>query len=324
MSLTRRNFLQRTAIGGAVVASGVTLGSGCGNDVIAAPIVDAEVEDADVLNQKTYGTVALSLNLISDLVPVGGAVTVRVAEPKTPATLRGYTLPDPPHLLVVHRGQIGEPDEWIAVDSSCPHAGCPLGYSASADRILCPCHSSQFRAVPDPTSLTSCVGEVLHLPARQGPTPYQVGLDPDDPSILRVDLRVVNSCGTVRLPAIVGGKLTLMVAQYPMLSSVGGSIIGRPLGANNAIAVVRVAATSDASAFAALSAVCTHLGCTVSYSDGSAPTSCGAVPAGGGFYCSCHCSQFALDGTVRVGPASRALTRYAIAFDGTTLVITLA
>ncbi len=320
-ALTRRRFLQRTAVGGAVVAGGLQLG-GCGNDVIAAPIVDAAIED-DPTDSKTFGTVRLKLATVPDLVAVGGAVTVRLAPPTSPASLRPYTLPDPPHLLVVHRGQIGVDDEYIAVASACPHAGCPLGYSPAADQIECPCHSSRFRAVPDPTNPASCVGEVLHAPARQGPTPYQVALDGKDPSVLVIDLRIVDSCGTVRLPAVAGGKLMVPIAQYPMLAQSGGSVIGRPTGSASAIAIVRVADSSDASAFVALSAVCTHLGCTVAYAGAPASTSCGMVP-GGGFWCSCHCSQFALDGSVRQGPASQPLPKYAVAFDGATLTITIA
>lgn len=321
MSLTRRTFLSRTAIGGAVVASGVTVGSGCGNDVQAAPIVHAAVEE-DITDATTFGTVRLDLRQVSDLVAVGGAVTVQLAPVTTAPELRTFVLPDPPHLLVVHRGNIGAPDEYIAVASACPHAGCPLGYSQIEDKILCPCHSSKFRAVADPMNPASCVGEVLHAPARQGPTPYQCALDPADPHYLVVDLRIVDSCGTVRLPAVVGKTLTIPVAQYPMLSAAGGALVGRPKGSSSAIAIVRVSDAGDAGAFVALSAICTHLGCTVAYGAAGAATSCGALP-GAGFWCSCHCSQFALDGSVRVGPASKPLPSYGVAFDGTTLTITL-
>ncbi|HEY8678334.1 MAG TPA: ubiquinol-cytochrome c reductase iron-sulfur subunit [Candidatus Dormibacteraeota bacterium] len=48
----------------------------------------------------------------------------------------------------------------------------------------------------------------------------------------------------------------------------------------------------------ALSARCTHLGCTVHW-----------VPADNRFRCPCHGSQFAADGTVLHGPAQRPLDR---------------
>lgn len=50
----------------------------------------------------------------------------------------------------------------------------------------------------------------------------------------------------------------------------------------------------DAQAVYALSAVCTHLGCTVARTPD-------------GFECPCHGSRFDQDGTVRAGPAPRAL-----------------
>ena len=48
--------------------------------------------------------------------------------------------------------------------------------------------------------------------------------------------------------------------------------------------------------FAAASAVCTHLGCTVNY-----------FQSDGRFHCPCHGSIFAADGTVQHGPAPRPL-----------------
>ncbi len=50
----------------------------------------------------------------------------------------------------------------------------------------------------------------------------------------------------------------------------------------------------DAQGIYALSAVCTHLGCTVTRSPD-------------GFECPCHGSRFGSDGAVRAGPAPRAL-----------------
>jgi len=315
MSVTRRRFLQQTAAGSAAFVAVGRL-AGCGNAVDPAPLVHGEVND-DPTDASGYGTVRLQL---SDLGLVGGAVTVQLAPLDPPDRLRPFKLPPDGRLLVVHRGQIGVDDSYVAVDSSCPHAGCPLGYSQANDAIECPCHSSTFRARVD--GPRTCVGEMMHGPARQDVTAYQVALA-DDLETVVVDLKVVNGCDTVRLPAVVGGKLTLAVADYPTLQMAGGSIIGRPTGSANAVAVVRISGAADASAFVALSAVCTHLGCTVSYADAGTMTACGTVP-GAGFWCSCHCSQFAIDGSVLVGPASMPLPKYALSFDGATLTITIA
>lgn len=309
MAISRRDFIQRSA----VVVGGVTLAGGCGNPVDAPPLTQATV-GWDPTDTKSFGTVRLDLTAVADLALVGGAVTVQLDADPHPENQKPFKMPAGGALLVVHRGQIGAVDEYIAVDSACPHASCPLGYSAASDAIECPCHSSRFRA--SVAGIGTCVGEKMHGPARQDVNAYQTTLA--DLKTLLIDLKVINDCGTVRLPAIVGGKLTLTVAQYPPLTAVGGSIVGRPLGSASPVALVRTAANT----IAALSAVCTHLGCTVAYADGSSMTNCGAVP-GGGFWCSCHCSKFALDGTVLVGPASQPLKKYVTSFDGTTLTITI-
>jgi cytochrome b6-f complex iron-sulfur subunit len=52
---------------------------------------------------------------------------------------------------------------------------------------------------------------------------------------------------------------------------------------------------SDSGGLYAISAICTHLGCTV------------AAQEGGGFFCPCHGSRFGPSGTVVAGPAPRPL-----------------
>lgn len=59
----------------------------------------------------------------------------------------------------------------------------------------------------------------------------------------------------------------------------------------------------DKRGFRALSAVCTHLGCTVSTKRE-------------GYHCPCHGSLFAADGENLDGPAPRPLVWYALAFSG--------
>ncbi len=67
--------------------------------------------------------------------------------------------------------------------------------------------------------------------------------------------------------------------------------------------VVRKETAEDATVrFAAISMVCTHLGCTI-----------GAIT--GGFRCPCHGSQFDSDGRVMGGPAPRSLDWFAVAVD---------
>lgn len=64
--------------------------------------------------------------------------------------------------------------------------------------------------------------------------------------------------------------------------------------------------------FSALSSVCTHNGCRVSYSHGN-----GNLP------CPCHGSIFSTSGAVVEGPADTALKNYLITQEGDILTITL-
>jgi len=59
----------------------------------------------------------------------------------------------------------------------------------------------------------------------------------------------------------------------------------------------------DGGGFAAVSSICTHRACTVDL-------------GGPGLACPCHGSEYDREGKVVKGPASRALTRYAIRVSG--------
>jgi thiosulfate dehydrogenase [quinone] large subunit len=60
--------------------------------------------------------------------------------------------------------------QFQAYDSVCPHMGCTVGYSGSANLMVCPCHGSQFLA---------STGQVLSGPAPHGLTKLNVVLEPD-------------------------------------------------------------------------------------------------------------------------------------------------
>jgi cytochrome b6-f complex iron-sulfur subunit len=63
--------------------------------------------------------------------------------------------------------------------------------------------------------------------------------------------------------------------------------------------------------FIALSAICTHQSCTVSFN-----------PSTGNLPCPCHGSVYAQNGTVLNGPATRALTEYTVTKEGDILNVT--
>jgi Rieske Fe-S protein len=91
----------------------------------------------------------------------------------------------------------------------------------------------------------------------------------------------------------VDGQIELALVHYPELSEPGGSLTVLPDGQAEPVYVL---AQPDG-AFAALSPICTHLGCTVEI-------------AGERLVCPCHGSTYDRMGAVLQGPAERPLARY--------------
>jgi thiosulfate dehydrogenase [quinone] large subunit len=79
-------------------------------------------------------------------------------------TAATFTLPNGDPGIVVHT----KTGLWEAYDAVCPHMGCTVGYYASSDEFVCPCHGSTF-------NLTT--GAVLGGPAPHGLTKYTVTED---------------------------------------------------------------------------------------------------------------------------------------------------
>ncbi|MBM3421584.1 MAG: Rieske (2Fe-2S) protein [Bacteroidetes bacterium] len=85
------------------------------------------------------------------------------------------------------------------------------------------------------------------------------------------------------------------------LNNTGGFIV-----TNNIIVI-----NTGSGNYTALSAVCTHAGCTVSYS-----------AAANNLPCACHGSLFAIGGAVINGPATSPLAVYPVSKSGSILTIT--
>jgi cytochrome b6-f complex iron-sulfur subunit len=77
------------------------------------------------------------------------------------------------------------------------------------------------------------------------------------------------------------------------------------------VIVVRDADGDEASAFVALSLVCTHLGCTVDYNKASDE-----------FLCPCHGSKYNGKGEVLLGPAAAPLEKLKVTVTGNVLTVT--
>ena len=294
--LTRRSFCTTVAGGAAVACSGAL--AGCGNPVEPAPYTMASVDENPA--SATYGKIAVPWTRFPDLSPIGGALTVELY-PTTSST-HPFLVPTG-GILLVHAGPAGAADEFVAAQSLCPHAGCPLGYSAAQQMIECPCHGSRFRAFADPADTSSYAGQLMHPPARSDLTVWKAPLAGDT---VYIDL---NSRLGSTLPAVANGQVVLPLAMFPALATVGGSLSGQPPGLADVLVVARV----DAATVVALSAVCTHAGCDVAF-----------APAAGDFACPCHGSLFALDGSVKQGPATAPLKSYPVTFDGQTITIQVA
>jgi len=122
-----------------------------------------------------------------------------------------------------------------------------------------------------------------------------------------------SGCGgsSSRKPSIVarpaGGRLYLSQAESAALLQPRSSLLVQPEGAKDKIIVV-----NHSGSLSALSAICTHMGCTVNYDEKS-----------GRMHCPCHGSEYALDGSNLKGPAKRPLKRYAVAMENGQLVIAL-
>ena len=102
---------------------------------------------------------------------------------------------------------------------------------------------------------------------------------------------------------VVAGGLTVATGGTSPLSAVGSNALVQSAAGN--FLVARTAQT----AFTALTAVCTHMGCTVSGFENQV------------YVCPCHGSRYNLNGTVNQGPAPASLRQFATDFANDTLTI---
>lgn len=102
------------------------------------------------------------------------------------------------------------------------------------------------------------------------------------------------------LAAIGGVRFLAPAASYgaPSLLNAGRPG-GYPVGGKVFLKESRLFVIRDTDGFRAMSAVCTHLGCTVNVLDW-------------GYLCPCHGSKFSKQGTVLAGPAPRPLPFYGV------------
>jgi Rieske Fe-S protein len=103
-------------------------------------------------------------------------------------------------------------------------------------------------------------------------------------------------------------KITLSKEESSKLLASEGSLLVEPKGTHDKILVVHA---KDGSLHA-VSAICTHMGCTVLYDEKL-----------GHIRCPCRGSQYGLDGHNLKGPAKRPLKPYEIRTENGLVIITL-
>lgn len=130
--------------------------------------------------------------------------------------------------------------------------------------------------------------------------------DPPDRSRRRVLFLGGVAAAGAGLAGVVGAAGDLMwpvVSYEPSRRYAVGSPGAMPLDRATFFPERRVFIVNEPQGFAAVSAVCTHLGCTVRH------------VAGEGFVCPCHGSRFDLEGRVVDGPAPRPLAWYGVSLS---------
>jgi len=221
------------------------------------------------------GDVTIALSQAPELAKTGGAVVAR------PAGSAGA-------YLVANTGT-----GYLALRAECTHEGCHVAWVPEDRQAECPCHGSRFAGD----------GTVLNPPAPGDLTSFPVEADGQGNVVVHLFAGDGTFAERVR-----DGQLTFPISEFPALANVGGIVLGHPTGLPGPLLVTRLTADTGPDAVAALSAVCTHLGCTV-------------LPAAGALQCPCHDSRFDLAGKFLQGPAAVSLLRYTVAFDGTTVTV---
>jgi cytochrome b6-f complex iron-sulfur subunit len=95
-------------------------------------------------------------------------------------------------------------------------------------------------------------------------------------------------------------QINMDEAKYSGLLVAGGFVVEGDI----------IIANTGNDTFIALSSVCTHQGCTISYDSGN-----------NNFPCPCHGSVYNTSGAVAVGPATTAVKKYNVTRNGNVLTI---
>jgi cytochrome b6-f complex iron-sulfur subunit len=106
--------------------------------------------------------------------------------------------------------------------------------------------------------------------------------------------------------SVTNGEIAITIDSNSPLAGVGGAALVQT--ASGGFLVARTAQES----FSAVTAVCTHLGCTVTGYQNQM------------YVCPCHGSEYSTTGAVLRGPAALPLHQYTTRFSGNIVTITVA
>jgi thiosulfate dehydrogenase (quinone) large subunit len=173
-AVSRRDVLTRGAVtglvaGGAVVLSGLVAAigraaAGSTNSALSPDTPTLSTGGTGATTTTTAGN-GSGATTTTGPTPSGTAVGPAASVPVGgSASFTDPTSGDPSLVIQQPAGQ------FTAFDAVCPHAGCTVGYVASARIIACPCHGSEFDASN---------GSVLRGPAPRGLTPITIVKGPN-------------------------------------------------------------------------------------------------------------------------------------------------
>ena len=124
-AMPRRSWMSRAS--SAVMAFGLTLGYGMFGTVIGWFLYPARASSR-------------SWQFLADLgsFTVGDSMT--------------YEAPAGQKVVVTRLKDRGEPEDFIALSSVCPHLGCQVHWESNNERFFCPCHNGAFDKSGQPIS----------------------------------------------------------------------------------------------------------------------------------------------------------------------------